>query len=826
MQDTDLPVLDYQTVTGDFQFAELYDWQQQALRSWKAHNFQGVIEAVTGAGKTRVGIAAIAQALRFGMKVTVLVPTTELQEQWMTSLRKDLPRASIGRLGGSHTADFRSVDVIVAIVNTAGSRSLIEHFRAGLVVADECHRYAAPLFARALDEQYIWRLGLTATYTRHDGRNQVLDEYFGSIVYKIWYDEAQRYGVISEFDIALVGLQLQNHEQVEYDVLSEEISTDTLSLQNYFDQAALSEHDFMEAVGRLSKLEDGSAASAIARRFLRNVAKRQSLLANTPVKNFALAALAPSLAAAERALVFGSSKEQAQVATQTLQAVGVPAGHLMSGMTKVDRLGTMNAFRRGELHVLCAPRVLDEGVDVPAADLAIQTSGTRVQRQFIQRLGRVIRRRPSGDRGRFVYLYAFGTIEDPALRDDFLTDVLPFARDYMYFNLEQHLDELIEFLAPESHPEISVKLPLEAPESTEQHTSSEQPESEGQPPRWNDILDDGELPEQLTETVLTDDIIGDYLRKIAQYPLLAHEEMVELAQQVEAGVYARHLFTTNHTGSRKERRDYWKVVDQGQKAQQQMLNSNLRLVVAVVKRVVRDKSETAFAFMDVIQEGNIGLHRAVQLWDYKQGYKFSTYAHNWIWQAATRSLAESSRTIRLPVHMVDDLFGIKKIQDQLLKEGIEPTARQIALALDKTPEKVQSQLDSVARIVSLSSEWWVDRVPHQLADLIVDEDTLDGGEYVEERLHRQELRSALLLATASWPIRDRSILYDRWGLGSDELEPMTLDAVGQLHHLTRERVRQIDIKLRDQLAEDEWLYAVWMSEPQMTGAGPAFARTE
>ena len=176
MQDTDLPVLDYQTVTGDFQFAELYDWQQQALRSWKAHNFQGVIEAVTGAGKTRVGIAAIAQALRFGMKVTVLVPTTELQEQWMTSLRKDLPRASIGRLGGSHTADFRSVDVIVAIVNTAGSRSLIEHFRAGLVVADECHRYAAPLFARALDEQYIWRLGLTATYTRHDGRNQVLDE--------------------------------------------------------------------------------------------------------------------------------------------------------------------------------------------------------------------------------------------------------------------------------------------------------------------------------------------------------------------------------------------------------------------------------------------------------------------------------------------------------------------------------------------------------------------------------------------------------------------------------------------------------------------------
>ena len=811
----DVPVVDYRTVTGDFQFAGLYEWQQQALQAWKHHNFQGVIEAVTGAGKTRVGIAAIAQALRLGMKVTVLVPTSELQDQWMASLRKDLPNAAVGRLGGNHTSDFRSVDVIVAIVNSASNRSLIEHFRTGLVVADECHRYAAPLFARALDDQYLWRLGLTATYTRHDGQNQVLDEYFGAIVYKIWYDEAQRYGVISEFDIALVGVQLQAHEQLEYAAFSDQISKDTLSLRNYIEDTMLTEHDFMEAVGRLSKLDDGSAASAIAGRFLSNVAKRQSLLAKTPVKNYALAALAPSITAAERALVFGSNRDQAQAATQTLQAVGIPAGHLMSGMTKVDRLGTMHAFRRGELQVLCAPRVLDEGVDVPAADLAIQTSGTRVQRQFIQRLGRVIRKRPFGDRGRFVYLYAFGTIEDPALQEDFLPDVLPFARDYMYFDIEQHLDELIEFLAPQ--PQVKLAVPEEpptlAPDLPVTVEITQQPESEEQSPQWNDILEDGELPERLGQIPLTDDSIRDYLRKIGQYPLLSHDEMVELAQQVEAGLYAEHLLTTTFNGTRRQRRDYWRLVAQGQEAFHTMFTSNLRLVVSVVKQVRWGNGEPAFGFLDVIQEGNIGLHRAVQLWDYQRGFQFSTYAFNWIKQAANRGIAVYSRTIRIPVHRVEKLNAIRNAENVLLQQGITPTVKEVALVLDKTPKKIEKAKNAEARMLSLSTEWWVDRVRYELEDLIVDHETLDSGAYVEERLHRQELRSALRQASSTWQKRDRAILYDRWGLGADNIQPKTLDAVGQRHNLTRERVRQIDLQLRDLLAENQWLYAVWVSEP-------------
>lgn len=800
----DVPVVDYQVVTGDFQFAELYEWQQQALRAWKAHNFRGVIEAVTGAGKTRVGIAAIALALRLGMKVTVLVPTTELQDQWMASLRKDLPAASLGRLGGGHSADFRGVDVIVAIVNTAGSTPLIEHFRTGLVVADECHRYAAPLFARALEEQYVWRLGLTATYTRQDGQNQVLDAYFGSIVYKIWYHEAQRYDVISEFDIALVGVQLQPHEKSEYEQISEQISTDTLSLQNYFEHAGLTEDDFMEAAGHLSKQEDGSAACAIARRFLSNVAKRRSLLANTPVKNFALAALAPSLAAAERALVFGSSKDQAQAATQTLHAVGIPAGHLMSGMSKVDRLGTMNAFRRGELQVLCAPRVLDEGVDVPAADLAIQTSGTRVQRQFIQRLGRVIRKRPTGDRGRFVYLYAYGTIEDPALQDDFLPDVLPFARDYMYFNLEQHLDELIEFLAPEPQPAIALEQSAEAPEPPSSVEPIDQPESQNELPRWNDILDDGELVERLGEVRLTDDAVKDYLARIGSHPLLSHEEMVELAQQVEAGVYAEHLLTTNFTGPRRERRQYWQLVAQGRAAQEKMLCCNLKLVVKVVKRLMRRGGEPAFGFLDLIQEGNLGLYHAIQRWDFKREIKFSTYAHSWIWQAATRASADKSRTIRLPVHLVDELFAIRRVSNTLSAQGLEATVERIAKIMDKPVEKVVSTLEAEARYVSPFTEVWVDNVPYRLGELIVDDFTKDGGDRAIEKMYREELHAAIRVATAEWKPRERDILYSRWGLGG--WPPETLDAIGSRHGVTRERIRQIETTLPTLLREqDPWL---------------------
>lgn len=813
MQNSEAISVDYQAVSSNFDFAELYEWQRQALRAWSAQQYRGVIEAVTGAGKTRVGIAAIAQALRLGMKVTVLVPTSELQDQWVATLRRDLSKASVGRLGGTHTADFGSVDVIVAIINSAGARSVIEHFRSGLVVADECHRYAAPFFATALEEHYLWRLGLTATYTRQDGQNAILDEYFGPVVYRIWYDEAQRYDVISKFDIALVGVHLRPHEQETYDTFTEKIRTDTVSLRNYLEVHGLDDHEFMEAVGRLAQRDDGSAASAIARRYQKNVAERQQLLANTVVKNHALAALAPSVDASERTLVFGSSRRQAEFAAQTLNAVNVSAGYLISGMSKVDRLGAMNAFRRGDLKALCAPRVLDEGVDVPAADLAIQTSGSRVQRQFIQRLGRVIRKRPSGDRGRFVYLYAFRTIEDPATRQDFLPDVLPYARRYMYFDLEKHLDELIEFLAPQP-AEIPIPSTNTSREPSPQRTDFVEeispPAAEvASGPRWNDIYADTEEPrERLGNVGLSDDAVGDYLTKIGRYALLSHEEMVELAQQVEAGLYAEHLLMTNLSITRRQRRAYWEIIALGKLAFETMINSNLRLVVSIAKRHFKGQAESAFAFLDIIQEGNLGLIRALKLWNYKKEFQFSTYAFNWIRQAITRSLADSSRLIRLPVHVVEELNKIVRQQSQLSVSGRTPTDEELAAALEMSVEKVQSVLNSEAKIVSLSNEWWIGGEPIELADLIVDHMTLNSGDLVVEQMYHQELRAALEVVTADWSARDQDILFKRAGITTPDRRPATLDAIGQEHDLSRERIRQIERKVIDELAENQWLQSM------------------
>src|SRR5690606_28170226 len=191
---------------------------------------------------------------------------------------------------------------------------------------------------------------------------------------------------------------------------------------------------------------------------------------------------------------------------------------------------------------------------------------------------------------------------------------------------------------------------------------------------------------------------GDYLTKIGRYALLSHEEMVELAQQVEAGLYTEHLLMTNLSITRRQRRAYWEIIALGKLAFETMINSNLRLVVSIAKRHFKGQAESAFAFLDIIQEGNLGLIHALKLWNYKKEFQFSTYAFNWIRQAITRSLADSSRLIRLPVHVVEELNKIVRQQSQLSVSGRTPTDEELAAALEMSVEKVQSVLNSEAKI--------------------------------------------------------------------------------------------------------------------------------
>jgi superfamily II DNA or RNA helicase len=191
----------------------LRPWQLDALTAWQEAGHCGVVEAVTGAGKTFVGVSAARDTLAAGGRVVVIVPTTELQDQWWQVLAERLPTADIGKLGGGRQDELAECHVLVAIVNSAARRSL--RGRPGdLLVADECHRYGAPTFADALEDGFDRRLGLTATFEREDdGVDTYLRPYFGDIVFSLWYDRALVDGVIARFDIALGGVDLTPQEQ-------------------------------------------------------------------------------------------------------------------------------------------------------------------------------------------------------------------------------------------------------------------------------------------------------------------------------------------------------------------------------------------------------------------------------------------------------------------------------------------------------------------------------------------------------------------------------------------------------------------------------------
>jgi superfamily II DNA or RNA helicase len=211
------------TTAASITRAGLYAWQREALKDWESAGCTGVVEAVTGAGKTRVGLVAATEELLRGGKVLVLVPTLELLRQWYEKLLECAPRARVNRLGGGHRANFRSSDVIVATLNSARDRDLFPPRGEGLLIADECHRNGSERNKDSLDERFPRRLGLSATYARNDdGNADWLDPYFGGVCFRLGYERALRDGVIAHFTAALIGVRFSATEREEYDDYSDE----------------------------------------------------------------------------------------------------------------------------------------------------------------------------------------------------------------------------------------------------------------------------------------------------------------------------------------------------------------------------------------------------------------------------------------------------------------------------------------------------------------------------------------------------------------------------------------------------------------------------
>jgi RNA polymerase primary sigma factor len=295
------------------------------------------------------------------------------------------------------------------------------------------------------------------------------------------------------------------------------------------------------------------------------------------------------------------------------------------------------------------------------------------------------------------------------------------------------------------------------------------------------------------ELTASADSVRAYLKQIGKVALLNAEEEVELAKRIEAGLYAaervRRAEDATDKLSPQLRRDLRWIVRDGERAKNHLLEANLRLVVSLAKRY----TGRGMAFLDLIQEGNLGLIRAVEKFDYTKGYKFSTYATWWIRQAITRAMADQARTIRIPVHMVEVINKLGRIQRELLQDlGREPTPEELAKEMDITPEKVL-EIQQYAREPISLDQTIGDEGDSQLGDFIEDSEAVVAVDAVSFTLLQDQLQS--VLATLSE--REAGVVRLRFGLTDGQ--PRTLDEIGQVYGVTRERIRQIESKTMSKL---------------------------
>ena len=284
------------------------------------------------------------------------------------------------------------------------------------------------------------------------------------------------------------------------------------------------------------------------------------------------------------------------------------------------------------------------------------------------------------------------------------------------------------------------------------------------------------------QTSVMGDSVHTYLKSIGRTSLLTAEQEVDLAKRIETGLFAEHKLETESGLSPQFRDELEEVAADGRRAKAHMLEANLRLVVSVAKKY----SDRGLSLLDVVQEGNLGLIRAVEKFDYSKGYKFSTYAMWWIRQAIQRGFADSARTIRLPVHVLEMLSKLSRVErDMHQRLGREPTPEELAVELDRTPDQIEELLRTSRQPISLDSTIGEDGET-SIGDLIEDIDAPEASELVDRQLMADQLRHALDALTP----REATIMAMRFGLHDGN--PHTLDEIGKALGLTRERIRQLE----------------------------------
>ena len=302
--------------------------------------------------------------------------------------------------------------------------------------------------------------------------------------------------------------------------------------------------------------------------------------------------------------------------------------------------------------------------------------------------------------------------------------------------------------------------------------------------------DEDDAPAQQVVTAgATADPVKDYLKQIGKVALLNAEQEVELAKRIEAGLFAEEKLNAGAKMDMKLKRELWWISQDGKNAKNHLLEANLRLVVSLAKRY----TGRGMLFLDLIQEGNLGLIRAVEKFDYTKGFKFSTYATWWIRQAITRAMADQARTIRIPVHMVEVINKLARVQRQMLQDlGREPTPEELAKELDMTPEKVVEVQKYGREPISLHTPLGEDG-DSEFGDLIEDSEAVVPADAVSFTLLQEQLHSVLDTLSE----REAGVVSMRFGLADGQ--PKTLDEIGKVYGVTRERIRQIESKTMSKL---------------------------
>ena len=344
-------------------------------------------------------------------------------------------------------------------------------------------------------------------------------------------------------------------------------------------------------------------------------------------------------------------------------------------------------------------------------------------------------------------------------------------------DVETLIEEVKEIIEEEKESEIRVVNVAE--ESTNEENAF--------------TIKDSEEDDAPAQTVLTAgataDPVKDYLKLIGRVPLLNAELEVKLSLEVEAGLFAEEKLAHDKKMDKKLKREYEQLVLIGRRAKNHLLEANLRLVVSLAKRY----TGRGMLFLDLIQEGNLGLIRAVEKFDYTKGYKFSTYATWWIRQAITRAMADQARTIRIPVHMVEVINKLARVQRQMLQDlGREPTPEELAKELDMTPEKVVEVQKYGREPISLHTPLG-EEGDSEFGDLIEDSEAIEPGEHVLFTTLQTELHQVLDTLSE----REKGVIMMRIGLSDGQAK--TLDEIGKVYGVTRERIRQIESKTMSKL---------------------------